>query len=73
MDYQADLHYRAAQQHEEAAIRHDKSAEFWRSKDNIEQACFEERNARIERDAAQLERDRGAYLKRERADTGPDG
>ena len=42
-------------------LRHEAAASYWEEKGDDVRAEFERRNAVIERDAAQLERDRAAH------------
>lgn len=60
-------HIRAAQIHDLAAERHEKSALHWDHYGDAEHAELERRNVEIERAAAQLERDRAAFITRKRA------
>jgi hypothetical protein len=63
----AEKHERASKTHRDAARRHDKAAEFWTDKGEVEAAEFERRNARIERDASELESDRARFYRNRRS------
>ena len=71
MAHDPDVHRRAAESHATAARRHEKAARFWADRDDDELADFERRNAQIEYDAADLERDRDRVTRaRDAADAG---
>lgn len=57
----ATRHRQAAETHDGAADRHEKAAAFWAERGNTTRRTLELRNVKIERDPAQLERDR-AYV-----------
>jgi hypothetical protein len=61
-----DRHLKAAQTHDDAALRHE-AALHWDEYGDPEHAELERRNVEIERAAAQLERDRAAFIERKRA------
>jgi hypothetical protein len=56
-------HLQAAKTHDEAADRHDEAVAFWLKQGFEDHADLERRNSVIERDAAQLERDRADLVK----------
>jgi hypothetical protein len=60
-------HLRAAQTHDDAALRHEKAALYWDDHGEPEHAELERRNVEIERAAARLERDRADFVQRKRA------
>jgi hypothetical protein len=62
-----DRHLRAAQIHDDAALRHKEAARHWYECRDPEHAELERRNVEIERAAALLERDRADFIKRRRA------
>ena len=57
---------KAAQTHDDAALRHEKAALYWDDYGDAEHADLERRNVDIERAAAQLERDRADFRLRKR-------
>src|SRR5262249_50885214 len=59
-------HLKAAQTHDDAALRHELAALHWDKHGDAEHAQLERRNVEIERAAAQLERDRADFLERKR-------
>jgi hypothetical protein len=60
-------HLKAAQMHDDAALRHEAAARHWDEHGDPEHAELERRNVEIERAAAQLERDRADFIRRQRA------
>jgi hypothetical protein len=51
-------HLQAAAHHDHAVVLHKRAARFWMETGNLERAEVEARKATMERDAAQLERER---------------
>jgi hypothetical protein len=66
-----ERHLRAAQAHDDAALRHQGAALHWDEHGDPEHAELERRNVEIERAAAQLERDRADFIQRRRAASTP--
>ena len=62
-----ERHLKAAQTHDDMALRHEKAALHWDEYGDPERAELERRNVEIERAAAQLERDRADFIQRKRA------
>jgi len=56
----AARHDASAAWHDRAAARHAEAAAFWTDRGDARRAALEQRNHRIELDAAELERDRAA-------------
>ena len=65
--YMPERHLRAAQTHDDMALRHEAAALYWDESSQPEHAELERRNVEIERAAAQLERDRADLIQRKRA------
>ena len=61
-----ERHLKAAQTHDDAALRHEEVARYWDDRGDPEHAELERRNVEIERAAAQLERDRADFVRRKR-------
>jgi hypothetical protein len=59
----AERHEQAREEHTAAAVRHDAAALRWTEVGDPARAEFEHRNARIERDAADLEGDRAKFYR----------
>jgi hypothetical protein len=55
-------HRQAAESHDRAADRHDEAVVYWLEHGDQDRAELERRNSVIERDAAQLERDRADLI-----------
>jgi hypothetical protein len=66
-----ERHLKAAQTHDDAALRHEKAALHWDECGDSEHAELERRNVVIERAAAQLERDRAVFKQRTGAESAP--
>jgi hypothetical protein len=62
-----ERHLKAAQTHDDMALRHEVAALHWDVYGDAEHAELERRNVEIERAAAQLERDRADFKKRKGA------
>jgi hypothetical protein len=56
----AERHKKAARTQEEAVVRHEKAASFLDERGDDARADLERRNAAVEHEAAQLERERAA-------------
>jgi hypothetical protein len=59
----AERHDQASEWHTAAAVRHDAAALRWTEAGDCARAEFEHRNARIEREAADLEGDRAQFYR----------
>jgi len=59
-----ERHLKAAQTHDDMALRHEEAALHWDKCGDPEHAELERRNVKIEQAAAQLERDRAAFIQR---------
>jgi hypothetical protein len=57
-------HLEAAARHEEAALRHEEAARYWRGNGDEDIAELERRCVDLNREGAQIERDRAALLER---------
>ena len=62
-----DRHLKAAQTHDDMALRHEEAALHWDAYGDPEHAELERRNVEIEHAAAQLERDRADFVQRKSA------
>jgi hypothetical protein len=60
----SERHRQAAFNHDAADKRHGESAAYWEREGDLERAGLERRNEKIEREAAQLERDRADFVER---------
>jgi hypothetical protein len=61
-------HREAAARHEQSAARHAEMAFYWEARGDVELAELERRTERVDREAAQIERDRADLIERRRAD-----
>jgi hypothetical protein len=66
-----ERYLKAAQTHDDMALRHEDAALYWDRYGDPEHAELERRNVEIELAAAQLERDRAAFILRRRAASTP--
>jgi len=66
-----ERYLKAAQTHDDMALRHEEAALYWDEYGDPEHAELERRNVEIELAAAQLERDRAAFVLRKRAASTP--
>jgi hypothetical protein len=62
-----ERHMKAAQTHDDMALRHEEAAIYWDVYGEPEHAELERRNVEIELAAAQLERDRADLIRRKHA------